>query len=208
MKLLIFFLIFIIPQITFAQKVIVLSVNQPPEFGFSVNKTDTTIVKGATIELGNGLEVFGGTGGYNYHWEPNATLSDSSILYPLASPLDTTAYILTVTDENGCSFSVGYTVNVREKAVNAPVETQSQSLQAVLFPNPNDGKFKVRITGLPVEKIDLTIFDNTGKLVKRQTIHNFTGNHTETLQLILVSGIYTLHIYSGKEALSRQFIIN
>ncbi|SHI61908.1 hypothetical protein SAMN05444280_10419 [Tangfeifania diversioriginum] len=42
MKNLLFFF-FLFPQLLFAQKVIVLSVNQPPEFGFSVNKTDITI---------------------------------------------------------------------------------------------------------------------------------------------------------------------
>jgi len=163
MKLLNFFLIFIIPQITFAQKVIVLSVNQPPEFGFSVNKTDTTIVKGATIELGNGLEVFGGIGEYIYHWESNSNLSDSTILNPLASPLDTTAYILTVTDENGCSFSVGYTVNVREPAVNAELKAKKDNLQAIIFPNPSDGTFKVKITGKAVPKIELLLYTETGK---------------------------------------------
>jgi hypothetical protein len=208
MKLLNFFLIFIIPQITFAQKVIVLSVNQPPEFGFSVNKTDTTIVKGATIELGNGLEVFGGIGEYIYHWESNSNLSDSTILNPLASPLDTTAYILTVTDENGCSFSVGYTVNVREPAVNAELKAKKDNLQAIIFPNPSDGTFKVKITGKAVPKIELLLYTETGELLRQQAVIHFTGEHTETFRLNRVSGVYTLQIVAGEERISRQFIIH
>jgi hypothetical protein len=208
MKSSICFLLFFIPQIVFAQKVITLSINQPPEFGFSVSKPDTTIIKGRSVVLGTDLIVFGGSGDYSYSWSPGATLNDSTIVKPLATPLDTVTYLLTVTDKFGCSFSVNYTVNARNPLVSSELLPVTENLQAVLFPNPNDGKFKVKLTGVPVDKIELTIFDNTGKVVKKQTILNFTGDHTETLQLKLVSGVYTLHIDSGAETLSRQFIIN
>ena len=78
--------LFLFPGFLLAQKVIVLSVNQPPEFGFSVEKTDTTIVRGASVELGTGMAVFGGEGEYFYRWEPAETLSDSTILNPVATP--------------------------------------------------------------------------------------------------------------------------
>jgi hypothetical protein len=99
-------------------------------------------------------------------------------------------------------------VNARNPLVGNDLLPSLQTLHAVLFPNPNDGKFKVKLTGVPANKIELTIIDNTGKVVKRQTIRNFTGDHTETLQLSLVSGIYTLHIDAETEFFSRQFIIN
>ncbi len=208
MKSLIFLLFLTIPFIPFAQKVIKLSVNQAPKFGFSVSKHDTTIVKGRSVVLGTDLVVFGGSGEYQYNWSPAATLDDSTIVNPLATPTDTTTYLLTVTDNYGCSFSVNYTVNARNPLVSSDLITTQQTLQAVLFPNPNDGKFKLQITGTPANKIELAVFDNTGKIVKKQTIHNFTGDHTETLQLRLISGVYTLHIDSGTETLSSQFIIN
>jgi hypothetical protein len=208
MKSLILLFFITIPLIPFAQKVVILSVNQPPEFGFSVSKPDTTIVKGRSVVLGTDLIVFGGSGDYSYSWSPGATLNDSTIVKPLAIPLDTTIYLLTVTDKFGCSFSVNYKVNARNPLVNSELISSQQTLQAVLFPNPNDGKFKVKLTGVPAEKIELAVFDNTGKVVKKQTILNFTGDHTEMLQLKLVSGVYTLHIDSGTETLSRQFIIN
>lgn len=201
-------LFFLIPQLLFAQRIVILSVSQPPEFGFSVLKQDTTIVKDRSVILGTDLVVFGGSGEYKYIWSPANTLDDSTKINPLASPLDTTTYQLTVTDKFGCSFSVYYTVNTRNPIVSNDLLSSLQTLHAVLFPNPNDGKFKVKLTGVPADKIELTIIDNTGKVVKRQTIRNFTGDHTETLQLSLVSGIYTLHIDAGTEIFSRQFIIN
>lgn len=208
MKTLYIALFLVVPFFSSAQKIITLSVNQPPEFGFSVSKHDTTIVKGRSVVLETDLIVFGGSGEYQYSWSPGATLNDSTIVKPLATPLDTTTYLLIVTDKFGCSFSVNYTVNARNPLVSNDFLPSLQTLQAVLFPNPNDGKFKVILTGLPAEKIELTIFDNTGKSVRKQTIHNFTGDHTETLQLKLVTGVYTLHIDSGIETLSRQFIIH
>jgi hypothetical protein len=208
MKKFMFAFIYLFPNLIFAQKIVVLTINQPPEFVFSVSKTDTTIIKGRSVVLETDLIVFGGSGEYKYNWSPAATLNDSTIIHPLATPSDTTIYKLTITDKYGCSFSVNYTVNTRNPLVGIESIPYQQNLQAILFPNPNNGKFKVSLTGVSSEKIELLIFDSTGKVVKKQTVRNFTGDHTEMIQLKLLSGIYTLHIDSGIETLSRQFIIN
>lgn len=196
------------PGVLFAQKIITLSVNQPPEFGFSVEKTDTTIVKGASVELGAGMAIFGGLGEYQYVWTPSQTLSDSTVINPVAIPGDTTTYILTVSDSNGCSFSVGYTVNVHEGTVNVPPVPVAGKLQAVLFPNPNRGVFKIKLTGEAASRIDLLLYSGTGELISRQIIHQFTGGHTESFQLPLTSGVYTLKIVAGDETISCRFVIS
>lgn len=41
-------------------------------------------------------------GGAFYHWTPGGSLSDSAIADPVASPIDTTIYTVTVTDTLGC----------------------------------------------------------------------------------------------------------
>lgn len=208
MKKIVLIIIAVFPHILFAQQIISLDVNQPPEFGFSISKQDTTIIKGNSIVLGTDIVVYGGSGEYQYYWSPGNTLNDSTIINPMATPLDTTIYILTVTDNFGCSFSVEYTINARNQAVGVDFELKQQSLAAVLFPNPNNGEFKVKLNGRPSNKIEIVIYDNSAKIIKRQTIKNFTGEHTEFFQLQLVNGVYTLLIDSGTETLSRQFIIN
>jgi hypothetical protein len=208
MKAIIFLILLMWAFISNAQKEIKLMVKQPPEFSFLVSNQDTTIVKGRSILLGTDLVIFGGSSEYYCSWSPAATLDDSTFFHPLASPMDTTVYILKVTDKFGCSFSVNYKVNVRESMVNSEIIAESQKLMAVLFPNPNDGKFKVKLTGFPTKKIDLTICDTSGKIIKRKNVHNFNGDHTEILQLELISGVYTLFINSDNVCLSRQFIIN
>jgi hypothetical protein len=207
MKKYILFILGIVPMFIQGQRLVTLTVNQPPEFGFSVSKHDTIIMKGNSVILGTDLVVFGGSGYYTYKWSPKTALSDTVILHPLASPTDTTKYTLTVTDKNGCSFSVNYTVNVKIY-VSSDITAAQNNINAVLFPNPNDGSFKIRLTAKPTKKIELAVFDNSGKILKRQSIRNFTGDQTEIIQLHLVSGIYTLRINSESETLSRQFIIN
>lgn len=200
------FLLF--PGVLLGQKIITLSVNQPPEFGFSVNKTDTTIVRGDSVELGTDMIVFGGSGQYIYHWEPTKTLSDSTILNPVASPADTTSYILTVTDENGCSFSVAYTVNVQEQAVGIPQIPAPSALQAVLYPNPNNGTFQVKITGKPAPELEVFLYSETGSLLQQKTIRRFSGELTETFRLSPVRGTYCLQLKAGGEVISRQFVVH
>lgn len=205
-KLILLFLVFS-SHFLFGQRVVTLSVVQPPEFGFSISKPDTTIIKGSSIVLGTDLIVFGGSGEYTYHWVPTGTLSDPSISNPIASPTDTTSYLLTITDKYGCSITLYYTVNVTSLTGLHNLTPLSQSLQAVLFPNPNKGILKLNITGQPVKKLTISLFDSHGKVLKKQIINGFTGDQTETLQLNFVSGNYIVLIKSGTESISRKFII-
>ena len=59
------------------------------------------------------------SGGVNYVWSPGASLSDSLIINPTASPLNYTTYVVIVTDNNGCSKSdnVNVTVNPLPTAI-------------------------------------------------------------------------------------------
>jgi hypothetical protein len=107
-----------IPLVTNAQPVVVVRVQQPAELGFSAPWQDTTVTAGDPLILGTDLSVFGGSGEYSYRWTPGAGLSDSTIAQPIATPFDTTTYVLTVTDENGCSFGADYKVRVVLPLVN------------------------------------------------------------------------------------------
>ncbi|CAM6001926.1 unnamed protein product [Sphagnum balticum] len=57
-----------------------------------------------TVTLGATPAATGGSGHYGYSWSPGATLNDSVIANPIASPTATTTYYLTVTDSvTGCT---------------------------------------------------------------------------------------------------------
>jgi hypothetical protein len=208
MKIPVFLFLIFIPIIALSQVEIFLQVSQPPEFGFEVSKQDTTIVTGRSVKLGDGIVISGGAGEYSYSWSPTASLDNPLLLQPVATPTDTTTYLLTVTDGNGCSFSVNYTVNVREVMIFSEVIPDNRSLlNVILYPNPNTGLFKIQFKGLPSEYINYGIVDNTGRYVLKKIISNFAGELTESLHLNLTSGIYYLEVVSQGEILKRQFII-
>lgn len=50
--------------------------------------------------------------GYTYSWEPPQTLNDPNISNPIASPLVTTTYTVTVTGPNGCFGKGAVTLNI------------------------------------------------------------------------------------------------
>lgn len=68
---------------------------------------DTTICYGNNILLsatGNNIKT--------YTWAPSPTLSNVTIPNPLATPVDTTIYFLSVTDNNGCKSTDSVLVNI------------------------------------------------------------------------------------------------
>ncbi len=60
---------------------------------------DTAICFGETVTIGGAPT---GPGGSSYNWTPSASLDNDTLANPLATPLATTQYIVTVTDSNGC----------------------------------------------------------------------------------------------------------
>lgn len=90
--------------------------------------TDVDICEGSSVTLG-------GSGGGTYTWEPASGLSADNIPAPVASPHDSTNYILTVTDNNtGCSDNDTVAINVLQvpKANAGPDKTMMEGAATVL----------------------------------------------------------------------------
>jgi hypothetical protein len=207
MKTTFLLIMILLPRFIDAQIKLVLSVTQPAEFGFSLSRQDTTIEKGKQVLLGSGIAVYGGSGLYSYLWSPATTLNNPAILNPLATPTDTTVYMLKVTDKNGCSFSWNYKVNVKTTNVISDIIPTQKAISAVLYPNPVKGEFKIQLTGKPLKMIELLIIDNLGRILSQRVIRDFTGEQTEFFRIELSQGMYTLQIIAGAEHLRRSFII-
>lgn len=80
-----------------------------PDFALTTNP-DTSICTGAAAQLRSMVD---GSAGYTYQWSPSGTLSDPTIPNPLATPLTTTQYNLTVTDTDGlCTRQATVTVSI------------------------------------------------------------------------------------------------
>jgi len=67
----------------------------------------------AFINMGE-FDTLTGTGGQYYLWTPSTGLNNAEIASPVAGPDETTTYVLTVTDVNGCSAVDEVTVYVTQ----------------------------------------------------------------------------------------------
>ncbi len=84
---------------------IVMTVRPTPRLQLNA---DTMIERGQAVDL---RAVVTGEAG-SYQWEPEAGLSNAQAADPVASPLVSTVYQLTVTGEDGCKASGGTTIEV------------------------------------------------------------------------------------------------
>jgi hypothetical protein len=200
-------LLLMVIKITMAQTTVTLSVNQNPELTFAGIPLDTTIISGDSIRLGSNLVVSGGSGNYQYSWSPAATLSDSTKAIPIATPTDTITYLLTVTDQFGCSFSLNYTVNVKEPLVDTHLNSLQNNLKVILFPNPNTGKFIYNITGAPTNEMKITIITLEGKQVMSKKIKNFQGYYSGEIVLPEVQGVFHFTVKTPSELISKRIIV-
>ena len=159
---------------------------------FSVNLSpQIMITRGSSETLKT--DIVGGTPGFIYEWSPTSGLSCSDCENPTASPNQTTTYLLTVTDINGCRTSASITVNVAE-----PDPNDKQVFIPDAFSPNNDGinDFLTVFSQSGVEQITtFAVFDRWGGLVFKN--ENFQPNQ-ETLGWngqwngsTLNTGIYT-----------------
>ena len=126
---------------------------------------DKTLCKGESVTLGSSP-----CGNCTYQWQPFSTLNNSSIAQPTATPTQTTAYILTMTDSvPPCAKTTTDTVNVFVNDCAAgPIEIPN------LFTPNGDGKNEVfYIKNLPANS-SLQIFNRWGNKVYSSGNYNNT----------------------------------
>jgi|GEM_PF-7009111 len=94
-------------KLNIARDTVRVNVNLPPVADAG---SDVTIPVTAVTQLGG--SAAGGTPPYTWYWSPPTGLSDPTVPDPLAGPLSSTTYTLTVTDAFGCSGQDDVTVTV------------------------------------------------------------------------------------------------
>ncbi len=207
MKRVIFFVLVLLIRQAAAQRVVVLSLDQPPGLGYAVSENDTTILKGESLILAGSLTVYGGSGDYSYIWAPGNSLDNPFVKNPVAFPEDTTSYLVTVSDGNGCSFTMPYTVNVTQEVVKSHLLSAPERLHAFLFPNPGKEKFRILVTGPPCSQIEMLVTDYSGRIFRKEILRNFEGERTVILQPGLARGMYLVRIGSEKSFITKELII-
>ena len=146
----------------------------------SVNASATSVAPGASVQLTAQLAQ---PGTYTYRWSPGASLNDSTIANPVATPATTTHYTLNVTDAAGNSVQGAITLRVM---LGAEAETAIAD-NVSIFPNPFDGEVFVQVKTEKPHDVQLTLTDALGRIIYQK-------------QAYLTNGINQLPLYTGHMA--------
>ncbi|MBL0308153.1 MAG: hypothetical protein IPP77_00165 [Bacteroidetes bacterium] len=84
-----------------------------PEVVADAGNPTHTICAGESVTLGGSPTASGGSSPFTYSWNNGA----SPIANPVVNPSGTTAYVVLVTDSNGCTSTASTSVNVNSKPV-------------------------------------------------------------------------------------------
>ena len=124
-----------------------------------------------TISIGNATQVFA-SGATNYQWTPRTYVSDPFIADPFLNPVtDNTKYIVTGTNEDGCSDTASVVIRV--------VQGYSITPNNVLTPNGDGYNDTWEIKNLRFYKnTDVIIYNRNG--VKVKTLGDYQGGWNGT----------------------------
>ena len=110
----------------------------------NVNQSSLTVSAGSPktycanssscIQIGGIPTATGGVSPYLYQWSPGSHINNTAIANPCVSPINTTAYYVTVTDQLGCSRTDSVLITVSPLiAVNAGADTSVCYGQSVVL---------------------------------------------------------------------------
>jgi len=156
---------------------------------------DTVYTNTTAFELTNGSPaggVYSGTGVTGNTFDPATTGSGTfTITY-------------NYTDEFGCENFTEGEITVKEVSGIADVK----STQWQIFPNPNLGKFSVKLTHAGSGTINLKVMNNIGVEVYTENDITVSGNWNKEIDLgELSQGIYFINIYNDDINLLKKIVV-
>jgi gliding motility-associated-like protein len=111
----------------------------------------------ATINSGGSVNLTA-SGGVSYSWSPTIGLSCSDCPNPVASPTETTTYVVTVTDVNGCTGTAEITIVVEAACTDVFIPT-------IFSPNKDGNNDFVCVYGSCIASMTFEIYNRWGEKV-------------------------------------------
>ena len=141
------------------------------------------------------------------------TLSPLSITIPIQATIGSTIMRVSTkyfTDPTSCENSADaevedYTVEV----LDATASIDDYVFEGFnLYPNPSNGSFNLQFDTISYEKVELQLFDVTGRLVRKISYQNETTRFSKNISFKNISkGIYLLKINNGSKQTTRKLLI-
>jgi len=115
-------------------------------------------------------------------------------------------YKVIATSVHGCSKSSD-AVYYQPSSHNSIENIESLISDFALYPNPNDGNFKVRITVFTNIDLIISIFNMLGQQLYFEELPNFIGTYDKELDIRLNSSVYFLELKTNGQVLKREKIV-
>lgn len=165
----------------------------------------TGIIADTVICKSDSIQLFA-SGGTNYYWQPSTGLSNPNIANPIASPENTTLYVVRIETDSGCSRTEKVLVKVNELP-----KINSISIKESICGN-DDGQITITATGvLPLQYSVGNGFQNNNSFANLDsgnyniTIIDNNGCTYDTTvfmpQIIPVNSFFTANPQTGTEPL-------
>ena len=149
-----------------------LTMNPKPIINIS---SDTTIAQGTSATLTI-------VGGNSYNWSPSIGLSSTISNLVIASPSNTTAYCVIVTDTNSCSEDTCVVVIVKQPVEIPPCKSSGVELKVpnAFSPNGDDNNDLYCLQGWNecIESFTIAVYNRWGEKVFESNNPNFCWNGT------------------------------
>ena len=161
---------------------------------------DTELTRPTNSNSGDGsinITVMGGSPPYNYTWMvEDEFFSDDEDLTQLFPG----SYTVMVTDSRGCQLVSEVFVLEEVTSINDPELSQKISM----FPIPADQFLHIQLKDLRTDKIAVTIYDQTGKMILENKLHpNIEDINTSTFK----EGIYIIKLRIDDDYVVRSFFV-
>ena len=101
-------------------------------------------------------------------------------------------------------------LGARENVSKQTLPTAAATLNAAIFPNPNNGSFTLKATSGELNAANATVqvYDMTGKMVAQNIVSNVRGSILTNLKYSsLKSGMYTVKLIVGKSTTTVRMIV-
>jgi hypothetical protein len=186
----------------YGQRFIEMNFNQPALLSATAGQ-DTVVCAGNPISLGGNPTASGGSNSYIYLWSPPEGLNDPTLSNPTATITESTSYMLSVTDGQGCQAVSLITLYI-DPCLGIHENNLDQTL--IVFPNPSNGVFKIE-----------GISSFNGKLQRIEVLNQLvfmeifgSGDILSDFEIdtkIREAGIYILKVSLSDRVVSQRLIV-
>lgn len=200
-----FILLLILVNGLYAQQHVIFNVNLPAQL-ISNAGDDIFIPVGDSNVIGGTPAASGGNPSYTYLWTPGIYLDDSTIANPVAKPLSSVTYYLTVKDMRNCTSTDDIYVHIDSSGITTGPEYGINNSPVIFYSSENNS-IHVNFHNQKINEDLLTILitDITGRILLKQSMR-YISSFTVKLPEKILPEIIIIKLYSKEMTWSDKFI--